>query len=327
MTAAVAAGNPSVQRGIRPVEPRRDMAALAGLIERAFSDRLDASSRRMILGMKMFAQAGRLGWLIGRWFLPPAAYPQGFVWEEDGEVVGNASLLPVRGFQQRWVMANVVVKPEYQRRGIARALVVASIDLVRRCGGRRIMLQVDRDNQGARTLYENLEFKTLTTRTTWVRKRNGQGLHAGSHGKVRPRVSGEWSEQWALVKRLHPEGLLWPFPTVASLFRPSGFENILGLGKPKHWVWEEAGRLVGVVSIRPEIERWLWRLMMVVEPEWRGEVESSLLSVAMHESSVLAGNFILDYPSDVAPDKFEGLGFKAIRELTWMGLKLEKSDI
>ena len=327
MTAAVVAGNPSVQRGIRPVEPRRDMAALAGLIERAFSDRLDTSSRRMILGMKMFAQAGRLGWLIGRWFLPPAAYPQGFVWEEDDEVVGNASLLPVRGFQQRWVMANVVVKPEYQRRGIARALVMASIDLVRRCGGRRIILQVDRDNQGARTLYENLEFRTLTTRTTWVRKGNGQGPHAGSQGQVRPRVSGEWREQLALVKRLHPEGLLWPFPAVASLFRPSGFENILGLGKPKHWVWEEAGRLVGVVSIRPEIERRLWRLMMVVEPEWRGEIESSLLSKAMQESSVLAGNFILDYPSDVAREKIEGLGFKAIRELTWMGMKLEKRNI
>ena len=327
MTAAVVAGNPSVRRGIRPVEPRRDMAALAGLIEMAFSDRLDSSSRRMILGMKMFAQAGRLGWLIGRWFLPPAAYPQGFVWEENDEVVGNASLLPVRGFQQRWVMANVVVKPQYQRRGIAQALVLASIDLVRHCGGRQIMLQVDRDNQGARKLYENLDFKTLTTRTTWVKKGKEEWPHAGSPGHVRPRVRDEWREQWALVKRLHPEGLLWPFPSVASLFRPSGFVNILGLGKPKHWVWEEAGRLVGVVSTRPEIERRLWRLMMVVEPEWRGEIESSLLTKAMQESSASASNFILDYPSDAAQDIFESLGFKAIRELTWMGLKLEKRNL
>jgi len=327
LTAAVAAGTPSARRGIRPVEPRRDMAALAGLIERAFSERLDASGRRMIHGMKLFAKAGRIGWFVGRWFLPPAAYPQGFVWEENGTVVGNASLLPVRGFQQRWVMANVVVKPEYQRRGIARALVLASINLVRRCGGRRIMLQVDRDNQGARTLYENLDFKTLSTRATWVRKGDSEWPPAGNHGQARPRINSEWREQWALAKRLHPEGLLWPFPTVASLFRPSGYENLFGSGKPKHWVLQATGRLVGAVSIRPEIEHRLWRLMMVVEPEWRGKVEGSLLNIATQEASPFAGSFILDYPSDVAREEFQRLGFKATRELTWMGMRLEESGI
>lgn len=327
MTAAVAAGKPFVHRGIRPIEPRRDMAALAGLIEQAFSERLDASGRRMILGMKMFARAGSLGWFLGRWFLPPAAYPQGYVWEEDGEVVGNASLLPVSGFQQRWVMANVVVKPEYQRQGIARKLIMASIDHARLNGGRRIMLQVDRDNQGARTLYEDLEFKTFSTRTTWLRKGNGEWPHDDTQGQVRPRTSNEWREHWALAKRLHPEGLLWPFPVAASIFRPSGLENLFGLGKPKHWVRQEAGRLAGAVSIRPELERRLLRLMMVVEPEWREEIEAGLLCEAMQESAALADDFVLDYPSDVAPEKIEALGFKAIRELTWMGMKLEESEI
>lgn len=327
MTAAVAAGKPFVHRGIRPIEPRRDMAALAGLIEQAFSERLDASGRRMILGMKMFARAGSLGWFLGRWFLPPAAYPQGYVWEEDGEVVGNASLLPVSGYQQRWVMANVVVKPEYQRQGIARKLVMASIDHARRSGGKRIMLQVDRDNQGARMLYENLEFKTLSTRTTWLRKGNGEWPHDDTHGRVRPRTSSEWREHWALAKRLHPEGLLWPFPVAASIFRPSGFENLFGLGKPKHWVRQEAGRLAGAVSIRPELERRLLRLMMVVESEWREKIEIGLLCEAMQESAALADDFVMDYPSDVARENIEALGFKAIRELTWMGMKLEESEI
>ncbi len=326
MTAAVASAKPFAHCGIRPVEPRHDMAALAGLIEQAFSERLDASGRRMILGMKMFARAGSLGWFLGRWFLPPAAYPQGYVWEEDGEVVGNASLLPVSGYQQRWVMANVVVKPEYQRQGIARDLILASIEHARRSGGKRIILQVDRDNQGARTLYENLKFKTLSTRTTWLRKGNGEWPHADTQDQVRPRTSGEWRGHWALAKRLHPEGLLWPFPAVASLFRPSGFENLFGLGKPKHWVWQEAGRLAGAVSIRPELERRLLRLMMVVEPEWREDIESGLLCEAMQESAALADNFILDYPSDVAREKIERLGFKDIRELTWMGMKLEENE-
>jgi len=327
LTAAVAAGKPFVNRGLRPIEPRRDMAALAGLIEQAFSERLDAAGRRMILGMKMFARAGSLGWFLGRWFLPPAAYPQGYVWVEDGEVVGNASLLPVSGFQQRWVMANVVVKPEYQRQGIARKLVMASIDYACCSGGKRIMLQVDRDNQGARTLYESLEFTTLSTRTTWLRKGNGEWPHDDTQGQVRPRTNSEWRGHWALAKRLHPEGLLWPFPPVASIFRPSGLENLFGLGKPKHWVWPDAGRLAGAVSIRPELERRLLRLMMVVEPELREKIEIGLLCEAMQESAALADNFILDYPSDVAREKIEALGFKAIRELTWMGMKLEESEI
>ena len=323
MTAAVVASTPSARTGIRPVDPRRDMADLAGLIESAFSERIDASGRRMITGMKMFARAGQLGWLLGRWFLPPAAYPQGFVWEVDGIVVGNASLLPVRGFHDRWVIANVVVKPEYQRQGIARELVIASVDLARRSGGRWVMLQVDRDNRGARTLYENLSFETLTTRTTWVRKGKGTELPSIGDEQARPRRNNEWREEWALAKRLYPEGMLWPFPTVASMFRPSGFESLLGLGIPNHWVLPQDGRLIAALSIRSEMEKRLWRLMMVVEPEWHGRVEDSLLMAAMKGSSILADNIILEYPSDVAREIIAELGFKATRELTWMGKTLK----
>jgi hypothetical protein len=68
--------------GLRRVDPRRDMAGLADLIQVAFAERLDDPGRRMVAAMRAFGRWGWLGWAVGFLFLPPAAYPEGFVWLE-----------------------------------------------------------------------------------------------------------------------------------------------------------------------------------------------------------------------------------------------------
>ena len=60
---------------------------------------------------------------------------RGFVWEEDGKMVGSANVLR-QGTSDRWYIANVAVLPEYRRRGIARRLVEACMDLARERKGR-----------------------------------------------------------------------------------------------------------------------------------------------------------------------------------------------
>ncbi len=82
---------------------------------------------------------------------------RGHVWEEDGRIVG-LTLVQRRAATDAWVVGTVAVRPGYRRRGIARRLVEASLDLIRGHGGKRAILGVIDGNLPAYTLYESLGF-------------------------------------------------------------------------------------------------------------------------------------------------------------------------
>ncbi|MGD8760558.1 MAG: GNAT family N-acetyltransferase, partial [Anaerolineales bacterium] len=170
MTAAAFPRLKRAEAGLRPVNPRRDMAPLADLIELCFEGQLDAVGRRMVGEMRSFGRAGWLGWLLSRMILPPVARSKGFVWEEQGRLVGNASVMEVEGHRRRWVLSNVAVHPEYRRRGIARQLTQAALALVRKRRGKVVLLQVVSDHEVVQAMYQSLGFQTLCARTTWRRR-------------------------------------------------------------------------------------------------------------------------------------------------------------
>lgn len=318
MTAALRSNVRNAHNGLRPIDPRRDMRQVAALIETAFGENLDRAGRRMLRWMRTFSRAGWLGWLLGYWLLPPAARPRGFVWERDGRIVGNASLLPVEGCPGRWVLANVAVHPDFRRRGIARSLVQESVAWMERRRNRTLLLQVNHGNKGARKLYIELGFETLVARTVWLRSSRAPEPHPPRNSAVRRREPSEWRRQWELAKRLHPEGLIWPFPAVAGLFRPQGLGAWLGWDHRRHWLWEEDGRLMGSLTARLSREIRLWDLILVVEPEAWGRVEADLLAHGLASPLLRSRRVRLEYPFDVAVEVLDGLGFKPKRTLTWM---------
>lgn len=294
------------------------MRAIAELIETAFTGQLDDDGLRMIRWMKLLGRARWIGWMISFYLLPPAARPMGFVWESDGRVVGNSSLLPVEGHRDRWVLVNMAVHPEYRRRGIARELVRASMAFVRQRGGRRLLLQVDVDSHGAQDLYTSTGFKPIATRTTWIGR--GDRLRFGEMetGLTRRRARDEWEEQWLLVRRVHPEGIVWPYPPAKSLFQPRGLTDVVGLGPGRHWVWSEQGSLLASLTARWGSDLGAWRLYMVVTPEARERVERSILAFALTDLPIRGDRIILEYPYGVAGSQLRELGFYARRNLTWM---------
>lgn len=318
MTAAVLSRSGQTPEGLRPINPKRDMAQVADLIETAFAGQLDPTGRRMVREMRAFANAGWLGWLAGRLLLPQAAHPIGFVWEEGERLVGNASLLTVIGYPERWVLANVAVHPEHRRRGIGRALVRASLDLARRRKGKVVLLQVQSDNLGAQALYASLGFRPLTTRTTWVRPASGRALEWSSPGLLRRRQREGWRAQWQLASRLHPEGLLWPLPLRENTFRPRLFDRYTA----QHWVWREGDKLLASVTARVSVDRYTWRILLLVDPVARGKVEGRLLAQTLAE--LPRGHWIatLDYPAGLAVDDLQELGFRPEHELTWMKIEV-----
>lgn len=83
---------------------------------------------------------------------------RGYIWEEDGKPVGLVNCAS-RGNTDNWVIGNVAVLPEYRRRGIARKLVEAAIDLIKQADGDTITLDVISNNVPAYSLYKKLGFE------------------------------------------------------------------------------------------------------------------------------------------------------------------------
>lgn len=299
-------------QGLRAVDPRRDLRGLADLIETAFAESLDPSGRRMVGEMRRFGRFGWLGWLVGHLFLPPAAYPDGFVWEHERHLVGNASLMRVEGDPGRWVLANVAVLPAFRRRGLGRRLVGACIDLAVRKGASEIILQVKADNQAAQDLYRDFGFVPRSTRSSW---RRGPGAAVGSwlpKAGARLRRPVEWTAQFDLARQLIPEGMVWPHPLRASLFRPGGW---VGGDGWRHWVWPAEGALQAWLSLR--LESAGVQLYLVASPEASGQAEEPLLNSALREPGLDRTPISLDIAGGTG-DAPTRLGFTLEHRLTWM---------
>src|SRR5690349_9944623 len=102
---------------LRPLSVFRDLPAVADLIELCFSSTMDSDGRRYIQDMR---RAGHDS--IGKWAARAAENTSlplnGFVWEENGRIIGNTSLVPFRHHAQKiYLIANVAVHPDHRRRG------------------------------------------------------------------------------------------------------------------------------------------------------------------------------------------------------------------
>jgi ribosomal protein S18 acetylase RimI-like enzyme len=305
--------------GLRPLNPRRDMRAVAEVIEIAFAGQLDANGRRMIRQMKTLGSLGWFGWVAAQLVLPPAAYPLGYVWQESGRVVGNVSLLPSDHLTTRWVIANVAVVPEFRRRGIARALVTAAVDLGAQRGAHEVLLQVDLRAEPAQRLYQTLGFTTQAVRTTWWRAAHRPLPASLPDPHVRVRPDADWPQHYALVRAQYPEGLVWPTPLSADIFRPERLGAALGLHRTQHWIWvDDDGHMAAALTARLGGEIGHWRYILAVSPGARGRAERPLLARALREGQAARLPVNLDHPHGQAVEALRSLDFEAERSLIWM---------
>jgi GNAT superfamily N-acetyltransferase len=133
---------PSFARGhLRKLDVRRDLEAVADLVEVCFADTLDADGRRYLRQMRDTAQRSQLL----RWTNALNEYSPhpmtGYVWEEDGQIIGNLSLIPFRSKGERcYLIANVAVDPLQRDRVIARALTVAALEHSRNRPGAALVI-------------------------------------------------------------------------------------------------------------------------------------------------------------------------------------------
>lgn len=318
-----------LQTGLQPIDLRYHIGGLADLIELSFASEMDAGGRSVIREMRFVSHFGialpflnAIGLLQYPWLL-------GYAWVEEGRVVGCVNTQRASAQTGAWLIANVAVHPNYRRRGIAWALMKATLDLIHNQGGVTVMLQVDDDNLGAIELYRRLGFAGFTTQTAWTRPALMPAPEwPQTDLLIRPRRPGEWAEQMALARRVRPEGFLWNQPLRATDFNPTPgmqLDQWLAGQTQEHWVAEapQTRQLVGTLIVRvnyPEGDR----LILCAHPDFNGRVEKPLLAEGLRRLAGRPWVARIEHSADDAPtaEVLREYKFEPGRTLRWMKLTM-----
>ena len=305
---------------LRPLNILRDLAGVADLVEMCFADTMDTEGRNYIQQMR---SAGKDNFFL-RWansVVETASLPlSGYIWEENGEIIGNVSLIPFHHSKNKYyLIANVAVSPEFRKRGIGRALTQAAMQHARDRHAYETWLHVRADNPGAIELYRSLGFVNKHQRTTW------QSLPIQNPGETKPvvtisrRTSRDWPLQQTWLRRLYPDQLSWYLPIPWNSLRPGPGPAIYRLLSDQdihHWVARTDGSPSAIVSwqaVAGQTNR-LW----IAIPEGGQEVTlTALLQHASHEYFWRVKTSF-DFPAGNYADSFSAAGFQAVRTLLWM---------
>lgn len=313
--------------GIRPVNMPHDLGQLVDLLKLVFGESLDADDRQL------FGHSGSnaVNELMVRFNPASSRLAHGFVWQIDGRIIGNATLLSTKMWD-RFLVANVAVHPDFRRRGIARGLMQAITSSVRSRGGRDILLQVVKTNQPAIDLYESLGYRRIGNLTTW---------HAPAT-RLRPIPDGDerlpeivplpnrrWRDAYALDVAAVPADLNWPEPLLPDAYRRMWWQragDFMNGRQVETWMAAEGGALTGVVTIASEWGR-SHLLSLRVRPDHQRQLERPLLAKALRRLQYLSRRSArIDHPEadEMTGQLLQEANFTVQRTLTHMRLDLRQ---
>jgi GNAT superfamily N-acetyltransferase len=162
-------------------------------------------------------------------FSPPLRdIMRGYLWEEDQQVVGT-SMVQRLSATDAWIITTVGVLPAYRRRGIARELLEAALDLIRERGGERAILAVIDGNLPAYKLYESLGFEHYADQLDFqLAPQEAPPEPALPPGYTRsPLARFDWQPRYELEQRITPASLLEYEPMEAGRFRQPAMMRLL----------------------------------------------------------------------------------------------------
>ena len=282
-------------RGLRPMEPSRDLRQVATLMEEAFAGQLDFRGQEAVRELKAMSRLGPLLWLLDR--LSPEFHEtfSGFVWVEEGHVVGNVTVNRSTWRSQRWFISNVAVERAYQGKGIARELMQAAVGMARDRGGESVTLQVRADNVPALGLYRDLGFEELMGTTELQLERIGRVTFVPAEGfTLRQRDYSEWYKEYKLAQTATPASEQRAKPIREEDFRKGFGDRVVDwLGdiftgqRTYRLAADEGDRFIATLTVRASWWGGRHGLEMMVHPDYRGRVEEMLVTMAL----ALLGNY------------------------------------
>ncbi len=305
---------------LRPFDIRRDLRPIADLVELCFADTLDPDGERYLRQMRSAANNAsllRLASATAEWASVPMV---GYVWEEDGKLVGNVSLINFTLHARRYyLIANVAVHPDFRRQGIARSLTLRAIEHARQRGAQSTWLHVREENQPAISLYKSLGYIERARRTTWF-SQPGIPLNSPPNDvEIVPRHPRFWQTQKNWLQYHYPPELTWHLPINLTSLRPGiiGFlYRALTGAAVNQWAAQIKGRLVGVLSWQAT-RTYADTIWLASSPQ---EEDLAAYSLLLHARQHISPRrpLSLDYPAHHASEAIQAGGFRVHQTLIWM---------
>lgn len=317
--------------GMRPINLRTDLAPLADLIELVFADTMDSNGRAALREMRYLSKLGVSLPLVSRVNELAMGISLGYVWVAQGRLVGNVSIYAAdwpRDLGPTWIIANVGVHPEYQRQGIARRLMEASLGMIRKRHGARAILQVDVNNHAARALYRSMGFVEERAFTTWRRvgaSRVPEPARPDLHITRRGRTT--WKEEMALARQVRPMeqgGLGWLRPLHPGVFRPPltrQFSDWLNLRSTERLVIRDEDGAVGATLWITSAVATRTRLTLMCAPQHRGTFDDALLNTAVKRFGRTP--MVIEHPADDEATSSLLTGYRFVSQRTLVHARWE----
>ena len=308
---------------IRKVDITRDLDTIADLIEMCFPIHLDRDGQIYLMQMRKTAREMRImGWLSTLSELGGSGV-SGFVWEEEGQIVGNLSLIPFTQSGKRFHMiANVAVHPDNRRQGIARALTERALGYLRRCYEPYVWLQVRDDNPAACGLYRSAGFVDQAVRTTWrIRPFEMCWKDQAKHASIviRRRQSADWGNQQDWLQTCYPLLIRWNLLVDFKRFEPGFLRDLLNVMDGmlfRHWSFGEEENLLGVITWQ-KTESFTNNIWLAFPEDGDGDLLAPGLRLVLKRLSP-RHTLSIDYPKGLCTNVFTSLGFHQFRTLIWM---------
>lgn len=312
---------------LRPLDPRKDLNGVADLIDACFDFQMDEDGREYVRQIRRVAQSQNSLFGIGRNLGGTGVPMQGFVWEVDGKLVGNLTIIPfLRESKWNYLIANVATYPDFRRQGIARQLTQSALRFIRDRGGQIAWLQVREDNQAAFDLYASLGFHEIARRTTYhARPQTYKDSSTANTISITRRRSSDWPSQKAWLQRVYPPEIAWHLPFQVNNFQPGIWTRISQFFNDEsifQWAARRSDRLLGVASLefyRGNADN-LW---LAVPPVLEEDALFSLLTHIRTEAPSQR-TISVNFPNGVAERCFQSAGYEKHVTLIWMNQSIKQ---
>ncbi|MBE0687937.1 MAG: GNAT family N-acetyltransferase [Anaerolineaceae bacterium] len=306
---------------IRALNPSTDLRAIADLVELCFKDTIDDDGLDYIRYLRKLASDNSSIYLgVGR---PQHTFApiQGFVYEVDGRIVGNLSMIPFhKNGDFVYLIANVAVHPEFRRRRIAFDLTARSLKYAREKSAKSTWLQVRDDNPPAIDLYKQMGFVERCRRSTYtIKSRKRLPAFKGLNLKIGKRKNLEWDRQKYLMQEIYPEEIRWNVGLKEKRFLPgtwNGLSRFFSGISISHISIYEGNKLLGFASLE-RTTLFADNLWIVAEENHEEDV---IYAAVPHfrSSTIDIRPQTINYPVDRAENAFISLGFEKNHTLIWM---------
>jgi ribosomal protein S18 acetylase RimI-like enzyme len=310
---------------LRSLDSSRDLGVIADLIELCFMGTMDEDGRDYIGYLRKMAQESKnMTWGFGA--LQNSFSPmQGFVYELNGSIIGNLSMLPFqKGDEFVYLIANVAVHPAYRRHGIARDLTARAIQHARSKNAVSTWLQVRDDNPAAQQLYLAMGFSECCRRSTWtLRPDSRKTKECINRFNSSRRSFQDWKMQKEWLSNLYPENVRWNIGLKENKLEPGILKSIrrfLNGHWVRHWSLKKNDRLVGVASLE-RTHLYADNLWLATEPGMESSVLEEVIPQIQKDLFFLRP-MTVNFPDKVAEESFQLMGFDKNHTLIWMEERL-----